>query len=346
MRVEEDFGGGFVRLKSTEADKRQAAQDIRSSEDIVLELLRNARDAGAKNIFVSMHREGDRRCLVVLDDGDGIPQAMTERIFQPRVTSKLDSAHLDKWGIHGRGMALFSIRANADSAEVRRSAPGRGSSIKVVTDTAALPEKADQSTFPYFEEAEGTYVMRGPKNLLRTAAEFAFDCRKELQVYCGSPTEIAATLYSRSLANVPASQRLFDAATEDSVKLVDLPALAGDAADLAEKLDELGLSLSSRSARRIMDGEIGPLPSLVQRIAEESFPREADSRKDAVAAVPDLVAASRSRTAISPQDMDEFADEVADAFSRLAEKYYLAPATPTITQRGGALQIRIDLIEP
>ena len=31
IRVDEDFGGGFVRLKSSEAQKRQAAQDIRLS---------------------------------------------------------------------------------------------------------------------------------------------------------------------------------------------------------------------------------------------------------------------------------------------------------------------------
>ncbi len=50
IRVDEDFGGGFVRLKSSEAQKRQAAQDIRCSEDILIELLRNSRDAGASVI--------------------------------------------------------------------------------------------------------------------------------------------------------------------------------------------------------------------------------------------------------------------------------------------------------
>ena len=42
LRVETDLGGGFVRLRSSEAERRQAAQDIRSSEDIIIEMLRNA----------------------------------------------------------------------------------------------------------------------------------------------------------------------------------------------------------------------------------------------------------------------------------------------------------------
>ena len=42
LRVESDLGDGFVRLRVTEAQKRQAKQDIRSAEDVAIELLRNA----------------------------------------------------------------------------------------------------------------------------------------------------------------------------------------------------------------------------------------------------------------------------------------------------------------
>lgn len=45
LRVEDDLGDGFVRLRVSEAERRQARHDIRSSEDIVIEMLRNARDA-------------------------------------------------------------------------------------------------------------------------------------------------------------------------------------------------------------------------------------------------------------------------------------------------------------
>ena len=150
LRVETDLGDGFVRLRSAEAERRQAAHDIRSTEDIVIEMLRNARDAQAKNVFLAVTREGGRRRLVMVDDGCGIPAALHGRVFEPRVTSKLDTMHLDKWGVHGRGMALYSIAVNAESARVAASAPGLGSSLLVETDLERVGEKTDQSTFPTF----------------------------------------------------------------------------------------------------------------------------------------------------------------------------------------------------
>ena len=127
LRVEEDLGGGYVRLRVSEAERRQARHDIRCVEDAVIELLRNARDAGARHVYLATSKDGDVRTLVVLDDGRGIPKGLRERIFDARVTSKLDSVHVDRWGVHGRGMALFSVRENALSAEVMASAPGAGS---------------------------------------------------------------------------------------------------------------------------------------------------------------------------------------------------------------------------
>ena len=148
LRVEEDLGGGYVRLRVSEAERRQARHDIRCIEDAVIELLRNARDAGARHVYLATSKDGDVRTLVVLDDGRGIPKGLRERIFDARVTSKLDSVHVDRWGVHGRGMALFSVRENALSAEVMASAPGAGSSIRVVVDTGSLAERTDQSTWP------------------------------------------------------------------------------------------------------------------------------------------------------------------------------------------------------
>ena len=52
LKVEEDLGSGYVKLKISESERRQAFQDIKCVEDIVVELLRNSRDAGSKNIFI------------------------------------------------------------------------------------------------------------------------------------------------------------------------------------------------------------------------------------------------------------------------------------------------------
>ena len=107
LRIEDDLGGGYVRLKASEAERRQALQDIRCVEDAVLEILRNSRDAHARNIFLAISSgQNNIRKVSVIDDGEGIPKHMHEAVFEPRVTSKLDTFHMDKWGVHGRGMAL------------------------------------------------------------------------------------------------------------------------------------------------------------------------------------------------------------------------------------------------
>lgn len=345
LRVEEDLGYGFVRLKSSEAERRQAAQDIRCSEDIVLEMLRNSRDANARNVFLATGREGQCRSIIVIDDGDGIPHDMHESVFQPRVTSKLDSARLDKWGMHGRGMALYSISQNASYASVQRSSPGLGSSIRVVTDTSKLPERADQSTFPTFERTESGYSMRGPRNILRTACEFAFEHRRDIQVYCASDTEIVATLYSLGAISIPASERLFGKAPED-VPITQELSFALDERMLAEGASLLGIDISDRSARRILDGEIAPAQSLMQRMESESFgTREA---ADANAEMP----SGRSKrkpnarsTRISAEDLEALAEGVEEEFGSLAQKYYLESIEPRARQHGSKVVVEFDIIE-
>src|SRR5690554_5184907 len=75
LNVEEDLGNGFVRLKISEAERRQALQDINCVEDIIVELLRNSRDAQAKNIFIATKKLGDsQRVIHFIDDGTGIPE--------------------------------------------------------------------------------------------------------------------------------------------------------------------------------------------------------------------------------------------------------------------------------
>ena len=96
LRVEENLGEGFVRLRVSEAERRQAKHDIQHVEDIVVEMLRNARDAGARNIYVATSKEEGVRTLLFIDDGDGVPEDMRERIFDARVTSKLESMKMDR----------------------------------------------------------------------------------------------------------------------------------------------------------------------------------------------------------------------------------------------------------
>ncbi|MCI8469056.1 MAG: ATP-binding protein [Eggerthellaceae bacterium] len=340
LRVEDDLGDGFVRLRSSEAERRQAAQDIRSTEDIVIEMLRNSRDAGARNIFLAVQRDDTARCLVVADDGAGIPAALHERIFEPRVTSKLDTARMDKWGMHGRGMALYSIAVNAEEARVASSAPGLGSALAVTTDLTRLGEKTDQSTFPTFEAQEGgAQAMRGPKNILRTAAEFALEHRRDCSVYCGSFTEIAATLYAFGVATTTAATRAFcDDPTE--LPVAKRLAAAADPASLAELAADLGLVLSERSARRVMDGQIAPVPSLMDRLASESFaPAPAVRRGRKGAPLGD-----RRGLVLADDDVAGLKEGVGRLFSELAERYYLdGTVEPEVRVAGDAIRITIPV---
>jgi len=138
LKVEESLGDGYVRLRVPEAERRQAKHDIQSFEDVVIELLRNARDAHAQRIFVATTRDGATRSLTMLDDGIGIPVALQDTIFEPRVTSKLETMVMDRWGVHGRGMALFSVRENVREARVVASAPHKGAAVTVLADTGEL----------------------------------------------------------------------------------------------------------------------------------------------------------------------------------------------------------------
>ncbi|WP_296011222.1 ATP-binding protein [uncultured Adlercreutzia sp.] len=338
LRVEADLGDGFVRLRSSEAERRQAAQDIRSSEDIVIELLRNSRDAGARHLFLATQKSGNMRTLVVIDDGVGIPAAQHRRIFEPRVTSKLDTSRMDKWGMHGRGMALYSISVNATAASVRSSFPGQGTALAVETDTASLGEKTDQSTFPTFElTGDKTWAMRGPKNILRTCAEFALEHRDQCSLFVGSPTEMAASLYALGVATLSPVTRAFGAA-EGEVPLVKSLALASDPDDFCRRAESLGLALSARSARRILDGAIGPVPSMADRLAEEAFPA-----RSARAGAPRRQRPGK-RLHLAADDVAEIRQGVGRLLEPVAERYYLeAVGEADISATSEAIRITVPI---
>lgn len=351
LRVDEDFGHGFVRLKGSEAQRRQAAQDIRSSEDILIELLRNSRDADASNIFIATTRTDDMRTIVVIDDGSGIPQEMFDRVFEPRVTSKLDTSHMDMWGLHGRGMALYSIKVNATDASVLRSRLGGGSAIRTVSDASTLDERVDQSTFPHFEVVDGKHVMRGPKNLIRTAVEFALEHRGDVSVYMGSPAEVVATMYAYGLSVIPAARRAFIANKEGEALFKEL-SFAPDCAALVDAAADVGLQISERTARRIMDGAIKPLPTLLDLLSAKALTgvrtatQRAAKRKGAGEEGVEVHRAAERTISLTDDDVQELASAASEAFAAIAERYYLDKGViPRVESRSGRLVISIPTIE-
>lgn len=349
LRVEEDLGDGFVRLRTDEAQRRQAAQDIRCSEDIVIELLRNSRDAHAHSMFVASSKERDTRTIVVIDDGDGIPPHLHDLVFEPRVTSKLDSMLTDSWGVHGRGMALYSVKANAIEARVACSSPGLGCAILVKSDTRSLPEKTDQSTFPKFTHADDqTIALRGPKNIIRTLCEFAVEQKSRTQLFLGSPAEIASTLYWGGQSFVQSSQAIFSTDTS-SFPVTLLLSNASDPAEFAEVARSLGLELSERTARRILKGQIQPASPLLLKIAQ-AMDEDRQKGSESVGGHSGGGKKKRGRSHphniphIAASDIAPLLNQTTNAFSGIAEKYYLSPNVEVSSrQSDGRLSIDIPL---
>ena len=334
LTVEENLGDGFVRLKTAEAERRQAKHDIRAVEDIVVEMLRNSRDAHAKNIYLAVSREGSHKTLVFVDDGDGVPIALQERIFEPRVTSKLESMVMDRWGVHGRGMALYSIKCNTASAGVAAGDMGLGSSFKVEVDLSQLPEKADQSTYPKLvRDDQGTLaVATGPHNIVRNIIEFSLEHRDKVNVYYGSPTDIVARLYADGQKRLSDDQLLFCDDVDD-LPVALRPAACADAAELAEACRSIALPISERTAHRIIAGQIAPAKSPLA-VAEVQKPKQVKV---------DIYSDHRGLK-IAKEDLTAFSDATQRSFQALAERYYLKlKGDPKVTVGKDSITVKFHI---
>ncbi|MDO8963233.1 MAG: ATP-binding protein [Coriobacteriia bacterium] len=337
VKVEENLGDGFVRLKISEAERRQAKHDIRTFEDIVVELLRNSRDAHARRLYIANSREGDVRTLTVIDDGVGVPASMQERVFEPRVTSKLETMVMDRWGVHGRGMALFSVRSNVVEARIASSDSHKGCALLIVSDTTALPEKADQSKWPTVEMDEETRRLKvgtGPHNVIRKVVEFAVE-HPEMDVYLGTPTEVLASLFAHARGCLDARQLLF---CDEPSKLPvwQRPAIAGDAAELVRIAAEIGVPISERTAHRVLGGEIAATDSVLDQVSPAKDELEAVKRPD--------IYKDRRGLRLHHGDIREFRARLEDAFDLLAERYYLhLSGEPKVTVGRDSIVVRFPV---
>ncbi|MDO8885426.1 ATP-binding protein [Candidatus Oleimmundimicrobium sp.] len=328
QKVEEYLGNGFVRLNISEAEKRQAKHDIRSVEDVVVELIRNSRDAGCKNIFIAFHKEKNDRNIVIVDDGCGIPSNLVPKIFEPRVTSKLDSIVTDKYGIHGRGMALYAIKNNTEEINVVMSAANRGSIIKVNIDTTKLPERKDQSTLPVIKIRHGeAHVTKGPHNILRLLVEFCIE-HQEIKVFFGFPTQVLATMYylSQNLLNSNKGGKavFLENFEKGSLPLWQCLGCIGSVNVLAETSnDYYGLDVSKRNVNRIFSGDVEPLDDLYSALFKKGKKREIKLSTNANFNYP-----SNLVKYIQKDDLDKLSCLVEEEFGKIGKKYFLYLKNP------------------
>ena len=223
-----DLGAGFARLTGVEGARRGPSR-IAHVEDALLELLRNAREAGASRIYVaSTLKERRFRTLTVIDDGHGIPEPYRDLILQPGVTSR----HLDPVtapgdpATHGAGLSLYQIQNN--SLQTRVLSASSPTSIRATFDTDLLPERALQSS-----------TRPSKSNLRATLERFTAMNNAQstmLNSYYGAPARILATLIHHRIIQPHR-----------------------ESAGLREAAFGLGLGVSVRSVQRILRGEVRPV---------------------------------------------------------------------------------------
>jgi Histidine kinase-, DNA gyrase B-, and HSP90-like ATPase len=224
-----DLGSGFARLTGPEGARRHPSR-LRYVEDALVELLRNARDAGAKTVYVASTLRSRRyRVLTVIDDGGGVPETHRDLIFEPGVTSRhlrpVSDPQDPNPSPHGAGLSLYHLKNAAVSAELlSASSP---TAIKATFDTDALPERALQSD-----------SRPSRSNLKATLQRFAQANGPTL--YHGSPARILATLLRNRIIQPTNS-----------------------APGLQAVARGLGLDVSLRTAQRVWRGDVRPVGAVL-----------------------------------------------------------------------------------
>ncbi len=335
LRIEENLPHGFVRLKVAEAERRQAQHDIRSVEDMVTELARNSRDAGARRVLFAFQKESGRyRRITALDDGSGMPHDVHQLVFEPRVTSRKDDFEEDRFGVHGRGMALFSIRSRADHVDILSSVPSLGTSIGLTVDTQKVPERRDQATLPRLEIVDGREeVGGGPHNVLRVLLEMSVDT-PALDLFLGSGAEVLATVRDLEKSDGGGGGAIWS----------DL-ARIDDAKTLAEEAALMGLPVSERNAYRVLSEEIAPLEP-VYRLARSAFDYEREPDAEEEKGAVESRARTRAYSARNPlkrlssSDIDEITQGASEVVERVLSRYYISTSeAPRVKRSRGKITL-------
>ena len=308
-----DLGSGFARLTGIEGARRSPSH-VNTVEDALYELLRNSRDAGARNIYVASSLHGRRyRTLTVIDDGHGIPVPYKDLVFEPGVTTR----HL----YHGRGSAtagaprprsglsLYQVKNSATSAAVLSTS--HPTAIKATFDTRLTPERSLQS---------GTRSSRS--NLRATILNFLSEETEETsarhtKIYYASPARILATLLKYRIIHLRNEARVVEG--------------------LAEAGQRVGLSVSSRTLQRVLRGEVSTVDSVsgyeagVQEVRERAGEGEELERER-----------GRARLDLG----DEEVAKIAAILGEAARTRYLEVGTLEFESRPGEIVVRSRIYEP
>lgn len=272
-----------------------------------MELLHNAYEAGAQDIYVASSLSGRRyRTLTVIDDGHGIPEAYKELVFEPGVTTR----HLESESrpnsrkdtpSSGAGLSLYHIKNSAvNAAFFSTSHP---TAIRVSFDTRSIPERSLQS---------GSRSSRS--NLLATVQKFMSEetTQRKPVIYYGSPASIVATLIQN---------RVIQTSTLNTKQLKNFS-------------EKLGLNVSSRTVQRIVRGGI--------RAVENVEPERPAGEEPEKTAKRNWEEYGLGRLELRNEEISGIAAILGEA----ARTRYLAVGDLDVESRAGEIILRVRVYEP
>ena len=174
--------------------------------------------------------------------------------------------------------------------------------------------------------------------------EFAIDERRSVQVYFGSPVEIAATLYTFSLQENEISSFSLSANLEEK-PYIEWLSHSFDPDSFAETAQNLSLPLSSRSARRILDGSIKPLPPYLSLLGTSASEKTDNSDSKTPKTSPSFNLFNDARgLKLTKNDIDTFKERLTTAYKPLADAYYLNSDTePMVTVKKDKITVTFEV---
>ena len=199
------LGGVQIEFELDAADRGTVIGDQSQLEQVVMNLVVNARDAlkeRGSRVIVRTRSERGSVVFEVADDGPGIPVELRERVFEPYFTTKTQGSQ------QGTGLGLATVfgivESHKGTIELGGGIDGAGTTVRVTLPAAprAAPVKSPVETAP-IEPGSGTILVVDDDPMVRSAVAMTLRSLGYSTFEAGSGGE-AVDLYRRHRADISA----------------------------------------------------------------------------------------------------------------------------------------------